>query len=196
MPKKLLCAHTLKNTTMANKEAEIENSRASTVVYVWPLVQLAPEGGYARLAVHHVSSTMALNREQLSQVFMRVRLVAAKVYEDEPQPWVLLHALDDASRVEVDIASDESGELRALLEAEKLRGIGRLLRKHKPSDGKLDAFVVFYEKDEEPPELLAQSPQDVANVIKDAVRSMDVAYLVGAQTDTAAPELAAVLQML
>jgi hypothetical protein len=196
MLKKLLCAHTLKNTTMANKEAEIENSRASTVVYVWPLVQLAPEGGYARLAVHHVSSTMALNREQLSQVFMRVRLVAAKVYEDEPQPWVLLHALDDASRVEVDIASDESGELRALLEAEKLRGIGRLLRKHKPSDGKLDAFVVFYEKDEEPPELLAQSPQDVANVIKDAVRSMDVAYLVGAQTDTAAPELAAVLQML
>lgn len=181
---------------MANKEAEIENSRASTVVYVWPLVQLAPDGGYARLAIHHVSSTMALNREQLSQVFMRVRLVAAKVYPDEPQPWVLLHALDDGSRVEVDIASDESGELRALLEAEKLRGIGRLLRKHKPSDGKLDAFVVFYEKDEEPPELLAQSPQDVANVIKDAVRSMDVAYLVGAQTDTAAPELAAVLQML
>ena len=179
----------------ANKEAEIENSRASTVVYVWPLVQLAPNGGYARLAVHQLSSTMELNREQLSQVFMRVRLVAEKVYADEPQPWVMLHALENGSRVEVDIASDESGELRELLDAEKLRGLGRLLRQHKPSDGKLDAFVVFYEK-EEPTELLAQSPQDVANVIKDAVRSMDVAYLVGAQTDTAAPELARMLLML
>ena len=192
MLKKLLCAH---KKNMANKEAEIENSRASTVVYVWPLLQTAPGGGHARLAVHHVSSTMALNREQLSQVFMRVRMVAAKVYPNEPQPWVVLHALEGGARVEVDIASDDAGELRALLEAEKLRGLGRLLREHRPSDGKLDAFVVFYEE-EEPPQLLAQSPEDVGNVIKDAVRSMDVAYLVGAQTDTAAPELAAVLLML
>ena len=171
--------------------AEQQDERATSTVYVWPLI----DG--MRFAVH--VSELSLTREQLSGVGMRVRYTAKSVFPGNPgssgnsgnpetpensegaTPWILVHILNKGSKVEVDVSDDPQEAARDLLKNQGLKGIGSRLR---PVPAKLDAFVVFYEsqEDEESRVFLADSPADTANVVRDALRSANVVYLKDADT--------------
>ena len=160
--------------------AEQPDERATSTVYVWPLI----DG--MRFAVH--VSELSLTREQLSGVGMRVRYTAKSVFPGSPEsspesatPWILVHILNKGSKVEVDVSDDPQEAARDLLKDQGLKGIGSRLR---PVPAKLDAFVVFYEsqEDEESRVFLADSPADTANVVRDALRSANVVYLKDADT--------------
>ena len=198
---------------MANHEQQ--HKSVSTVLYAWPPTALDEEQQPSirvRLALHAHAAHPTLPMEALRQASLRAKLVAAKdVYaadgEDAGLPWLIVYVGGSAAGgggITLDVSpaagAPESScdAVRGVLDASGFAAVARALRRALPPSKRLDAFVVFYapEGEEEGKWLRAESPSDVGNVIQDAVRSADVAYLREASFADATPEVAAFLEAL
>ena len=199
---------------MANKEEDSHHS-VSTVLYVWPPTALDEEqpAVRARLALHAHAAHPGLPMDALRQASLRAKLVAAKdVYATEEQepalPWLIVYVGSGGTgSISLDVSpaagAPESScdAVRGVLDASGFAAVAGALRTALPASRKLDAFVVFYDAEEEEGGeggggkwLRAESPSDVGNVIQDAVRSADVAYLRDASYADANPEVGAFLE--
>lgn len=188
-----------------------DDGRKTSIMYVWPARLLAP-GVLARIAVHMTDLTPT--RDTQSQVVLRVKLVAEKLVKDsEAAPaapetsasWCILHPSEFAVDLDIitgpgkDTEDDTNvSKVKQLLDAQGLGLIiANLKEQNQEPNQRLDAFVVFYEALDAPDrKLLAESPSDVANVVKDAVRSADVAFFPHTNALYDAPDLQAVLTRL